>query len=1198
MKRAISAEPEIVAREMMMQRKIWAAALVIWGVAAASRGAAPGIPLERLEVHPGWGIPGPVYLLSASPEVDESVPGKSGFGFLAETLAGSPPGPQDVLGDERFRLVDQALEEHTGSPLIAVPYRGQDRLYVGTASAIHVYDTTVPTDPQLLARVPGGAGDMVIHGGYLYALDAGGISTYDVTNPDLPVRLSHLPGLEGQRIVSERDLAIDQSDYGKLCAMVEVTLPVLGTLFFVQVADLSDPADPKLEYFVATSSLGGGLALWDNHGYVVHARAVHTVRFDEIYPAKVDLVLPPGGEPRDVFTPGVVEGQSTRYLYVGVDSGVVLYSIDEPSNPTELHYWEDLDCAGRALGRHMDYQLDERGERLYVENYRSSPHQFAIVDVSDKNEFVKLGGLPHLGGLLKPYVAGRQAYLAKSENLLVADLGDESAPVISSEIRVGYDLYGVAVADGGGAAAALDRFYHYDTSPGGIPGAVETRFMESDSVSRGKCFQVNRVGDAVFTTSLGLGGSTSAGACYDVSNPQDALQTGAFEGWSSSWQVAGETRIYGGKSALKIIDVSDPARPDSLGTLPFSGTVRRGAVSGGLLAVSSGSTRIDLIDVSDPSAPAEVGSVAPVRWTYVYEVALEGSLLVVEEHTNAGLQGLAFYDVTEPSAPIRISYLEWAVRGDITALELVEGRLYVAVDKGKIYVVDVRDPENLSWLGAYPAVGRSGMVNAMAVRGNELHVVGSGGLQMLRFLDLKVSLTPESEPVVVEPGNSFAYTAGIENVSAARRGGQVWIEAVLPDGTVYGPLLGPLPIELWPTEGAQQGLGQAIPSFAAPGEYKMQICTGTYPSVVRDQASFDFTVVEAAASPPDSLWGGTYGDGYRGNVFNVHATADGGFVVVGSVDRYERDIWLARLDAQGRTLWNQYYGNLGGENKADDGYDVQETADGGFLVGGSLYRVSGLHDAVMIRTDSEGVEQRRDVLASYASEKYSGITAMSDGRYVGAGDYGKAPELALLAYYTEAGVRQEMASIQCLEVPGGASVNDFRDVLGLPDGGLVAVGSAAGGTHKGWVVRTDAALNVIWENLFEIPTGVLTSVVATPDGGFAAAGYGFGSMVLVRMDADGNVLWEEYYEAGSAAEDLVALEDGFVLASTENDDAFLLRTDEDGLEVWTASYGGPSLDHLYTMDPAPGGGLVCGGRTRPEGFSGNYPWLFRLSAEK
>ena len=780
----------------------------------------------------------------------------------------------------------------------------------------------------------------------------------------------------------------------------------------------------------------------------------------------------------------------------------------------------------------------------------------------------------------------------------MVDLEDETSPQTASETWIGTDLRGASIDAGKVALAADDRFYYYESGLEGLSGAMGERGLEADSLGAGACRTIDRVGDAVVAYGYDLATSAKAGACYDVTEGGGVPQTATYGDWTSKWQAHEGTLVFGGKKVLKVLDVSDPANPDSLGSLVLGGSARAGDASGTLVAVEV-SDDIWLIDVSDPSTPVEVGHVLPaVAGHYISYLALEGDLLVVEEHDASPLFYLAFHDVSDPANPRLISTMAWTGPGRIAGLVLEDSRLYALASDTQLRVYDVRDPSAPAALASYPEVGQSGRVRAVAVDGNQVQVVGAGGVQGLRFLDVAVELEPDDSPVEVSPGDAFSFQAQVENLSLEAQSTQVWLDAVLPNGSVYGPIFGPYRLNLGPLERIEQPLVQPVPAIAPLGRYQYRIRSGAFPGQVADQATFDFSVVEAAASPPDSVWGGTYGDGYRGNLFNVHATADGGFVVVGSVDRYERDIWLARLDAQGRTLWNQYYGNLGGENKADDGYDVQETADGGFLVGGSLYRVSGLHDAVMIRTDLEGVEQRRDVLASYASEKYSGITAMSDGRYVGAGDYGKAPELALLAYYTEAGVRQEMASIQCLEVPGGASVNDFRDVLGLPDGGLVAVGSAAGGTHKGWVVRTDAALNVIWENLFEIPTGVLTSVVATPDGGFAAAGYGFGSMVLVRMDADGNVLWEEYYEAGSAAEDLVALEDGFVLASTENDDAFLLRTDEDGLEVWTASYGGPSLDHLYTMDPAPGGGLVCGGRTRPEGFSGNYPWLFRLSAEK
>ena len=55
------------------------------------------------------------------------------------------------------------------------------------------------------------------------------------------------------------------------------------------------------------------------------------------------------------------------------------------------------------------------------------------------------------------------------------------------------------------------------------------------------------------------------------------------------------------------------------------------------------------------------------------------------------------------------------------------------------------------------------------------------------------------------------------------------------------------------------------------------------------------------------------------------------------------DFWLIKTDSNGNELWSHAYGNRvllmidGGLPTSDVAYSVQETADGGFVVAGSLF---------------------------------------------------------------------------------------------------------------------------------------------------------------------------------------------------------------------------------------------------------------------
>jgi hypothetical protein len=127
------------------------------------------------------------------------------------------------------------------------------------------------------------------------------------------------------------------------------------------------------------------------------------------------------------------------------------------------------------------------------------------------------------------------------------------------------------------------------------------------------------------------------------------------------------------------------------------------------------------------------------------------------------------------------------------------------------------------------------------------------------------------------------------------------------------------------------------------------------------------------------------------------------------------------------------------------------------------------------------------------------------------------------------------------------------------------------------------------------------ALVQTADSGFALAGTlfheGYGEdMVLIRTDADGVMRWRRTYGGlgNDRATDMLLLPDGgFLLvgmtsqSDTANLDAWVVRTDADGIQLWERSYGGSGNEEASSVHELAGGGFAIAGYTSSFDFGGS-----------
>ena len=113
---------------------------------------------------------------------------------------------------------------------------------------------------------------------------------------------------------------------------------------------------------------------------------------------------------------------------------------------------------------------------------------------------------------------------------------------------------------------------------------------------------------------------------------------------------------------------------------------------------------------------------------------------------------------------------------------------------------------------------------------------------------LAVTLTPENPPIVIPAGGgTFGYTLDIENISGGTFTFDGWIEAVLPDGSVYGPILLRPDLTLNPSASIIRTMTQNVPANAPAGTYTYRLNTGNHPDnvIAFDEFDFDKSGVDA-----------------------------------------------------------------------------------------------------------------------------------------------------------------------------------------------------------------------------------------------------------------------------------------------------------------------------------------------------------------
>jgi hypothetical protein len=197
---------------------------------------------------------------------------------------------------------------------------------------------------------------------------------------------------------------------------------------------------------------------------------------------------------------------------------------------------------------------------------------------------------------------------------------------------------------------------------------------------------------------------------------------------------------------------------------------------------------------------------------------------------------------------------------------------------------------------------------------------------------------------------------------------------------------------------------------------------------------------------------------------------------------------------------------------------------------------------------------------------------------------------------------------------GGEIYDRFYSVQQTSDGGYIVAGvthSFSSGGYDIFLIKTDTNGNVIWAKTYgEISNEKAFSVQQTSDGGYIVAGVTdyfsavIGDILLIKTDANGNVIWAKTYggtSTDSASSVQQTSDGGYIVAGYTSSfgaggtDIFLIKTDASGNLQWAKTYGGTGWDYAYSVQQTSDGGYIVAGHTNS--FGAGYYDIFLIKTD-
>ena len=345
-------------------------------------------------------------------------------------------------------------------------------------------------------------------------------------------------------------------------------------------------------------------------------------------------------------------------------------------------------------------------------------------------------------------------------------------------------------------------------------------------------------------------------------------------------------------------------------------------------------------------------------------------------------------------------------------------------------------------------------------------------------------------------------------------------------------------------------------------------------------------------------WQNNIGGSHFEKFGEIHQTSDGGYIVaatsasgvsgdkteaaIGGTGKY--DYWVLKLNSTGGIVWQNTIGGTSEDNLKS----IQETSDGGYVLGG--YSTSGISgdkteavvgggstyfDYWIVKINATGTIIWQNTIGGNHHDYLNQIIETSDGGFLAAGYStsgisGDKSENVIGGGTTNPDYWlvkiNSLGTIEWEETIGGIYNDYLTQVAEMEGEGFILggystspvsgdktegpVGGGVPGKFDYWVIKLDITSNIIWQSTFGgTNPDYLTTLKITSDGGIIVGGYSYETATGDKNEDYGNF----------------------------DDDYWIVKLDGLGNILWQDVIGGSNNDYLQCMDITEDGGYILGG---------------------